>query len=592
MNSLPAPSSITPGAGSRAEIAAVIALLGVVCLIALPGMSSPLMLDDIDQMGFVARFKGWGDCFGRDAFGLFRPVKNLIFFGSENISIGNWHRLNLGIYLIAVAAVYLLLRRLLQSPVWALLATTVWATCPTQASAAVWMSCANISLSVALTCGCMCFHDLSRDGERPNARRIVIASVLLFLAQCSYECAVAVPSLCVLVDALRRRQVFSKDAMMHYGSYVFITLFFLWLRFHVGAAHSHQQVNFGFAPDLAKWQLSVSAPWFVWKHFSMWLLPAGRIEFVSTYLWGISASPAALAAAWAWLLGIFAIIILVRKREPWIGFGLLWFLCAAFPSSNFIPLWAGPVEDYYLIIPGIGLSIALLGCARQILAWINARHDKRFAQRKLFGGAILGVGLTWRVLGIPLFWHQASLWSRPAELYLNCDLTRPGQYQAQALAAKELFLAGDLDRAEELARKSSKTARWFFGSTMLLGMIELTRNNYDEAISCFDESIKLAPEKSTFQDFSRLNKAKALMGRQETRHLTRETLLPILTNATSPSHLAAVNLLVDFYLGENKLPEARKAAANGMKSHPNDLLLAKRLESINAQMGLSEPEIR
>jgi len=573
-----------PNAGLRAEVLAVIALLGVLCLIALPGMSSPRMLDDIDQMKFVARFRGWGDCFGTDAFGLFRPVKNLIFFGLGDIPVADWHCLNLLVYLSAVAAVYVALRRLLQSPAWALLGTSIWATCPTQTSAAIWMSCVNISLAIVLICACLCFHDLSRDANRRADWQVGVAVLCLFLALCSYESAVMVPALCLLVDVLRRRPVFSKESMIRYGMYGFVTLVYLWIRFHAGAFHGNQQAHPGFAPDLAKWQLSVSAPWLLWKHFSMWLMPPGRIEFLGTYVWGISASPAALAGAWAWLLGLVTIIVVARKREPWLSFGLLWFIAASFPTSNFIPIWAGPVEDYYLVIPSIGLSIALLGCARQILAWISARPAVGFSQRSLAGGAILGVGLIWRALGIPLFWYQSCLWNRPAELYLNCDLTRPGQYEAQGLAAREIFFMGKLDQAEELAKKSYATAPWYSVTTVLLGKIELSRKNYDEAIRYFDETIKLEPGNSDLLDYCNLNKATALMARQETRHRSREILLPILTNARSPLHLDAVNLLADYYLGENKLPEARKAIANGIRLHPDDPLLPKRLESINSEM--------
>jgi hypothetical protein len=576
------PSVARPDAGLWFEILAMTALLGVLWLITLPGMSSPLLLDDNDQMEFVSRFSGWGDCFGRDSYGYYRPVKNLLFFGIGHSSNASLHCFIFFFYLTSVVAVYVLLRRLLHSPVWALLATVLWATCPTQVSAAVWMSCANISLSVVLTCTCLYFHDRSRDDDCPHNWQAIIAVLFLFLAQCSYESAVAVPGLCVLVDALRRRPVFSKDSIIRYGIYGFVTLVYLWVRFHAGALQNNQQTNLGFAPDLELWQLSVSAPWFLWQHFSMWLMPPGRIEFLSSYLWGISASPAELAGAWAWLLGILTLIVMMRKREPWIAFGLLWFLFASFPSSNMIPIRAGPIEDYYLIVPSMGLAIALLGCARQVLAWITVRQDERLAQRKLAGGALLAAALIWRALGLPLFWYQANLWNRPAELFINCDLIRPGQYQVQTLAANEIFHMGDIDQAEELAKRSYATAPWYFGSSMLLGQIELIRRNYDEAIRYFDVTLRLVPKRSVYQDFNNLNKARALMARQENRHLVRETLLPVLTNPGSSSHLEAVNLLVDFYLADNKLPEARKALVNGMKLHPANALLADRLKDIDA----------
>jgi len=158
-------------------------LLALVCLLAWPGMKAPLLLDDLDQLDLANGFSSWQDCFGKDACGLFRPVKNLIFYGLGDVSVFRWHALNLALYLTAIPVVYLFLRRLLDSPAWAFAAVTLWATCPTQASTAVWMSCVNISLAIAFTCACVYFHDFSRAGSGHALRWTLLAGLCLFLAQ-------------------------------------------------------------------------------------------------------------------------------------------------------------------------------------------------------------------------------------------------------------------------------------------------------------------------------------------------------------------------------------------------------------------------
>lgn len=556
-----------PSVSVKIEIFALIALLLVVYVIALPGLSSALFLDDKDQLNYVSRFKNWGDCFAKDSYGLFRPFKNMIFYGLGDVSIRQWHLFNLSFFLAAIVAVYGFLRRLLQSPVWAYVGTVFWATCPTQASAAIWMSCVNISLAVIFICACLYCHDRSRDGDRSNWLWVGLASFYLILAQCSYESAVAAPGLCVLVDLLRRRPVFSKKFMLSYGIYGAITFAYLVIRYASGSTNDVQQYNLGYASDLQKWQLVLSAPWFLWRHFSMWLFPPGRIEFGSSYLWGISASPVELAGAWLWLFGIVAIIFLTRKREPWISFGLLWFLFASFPSSNFLPICAGPIEDYYLVIPSIGLAVALLGCGRTILACMVAKKSEMHSNRKHFGRAILAIGVIYRLLGVPLFWYQASLWINPVELYLSGALTRPAQYQLQSLAARELFMMGEINQAEELIKISYDTCP----RPISTGLLARIRKKYDESMYFVD-------------GFYPLCIGEALMTRPETKYLTREALLPLLDNTKSRYHIDAVNLLLDHYLQENKLPEARNAALNGLKFHPTDIMLARRMKSINAKM--------
>lgn len=561
---------------------AIALLLALICLLAWPGMYAPLLLDDLDQMTRVSGFTSWRDCFGWDAYGLFRPVKNLIYYGLDDISLFHWHALNLSIYLAAIQVVYLLLRRLLDSPVWAFAAVTLWATCPTQASTAIWMSCVNISFSIGFTCACVFFHDLSQAKSGRNMEFTALAGLCLFLAQCGYETAVAAPALCVLVDALRKRPLFSRAAILRYVMLATVTLTYLAIRSSIGAQFSASKRNPCFAPDTENWQLSLSAPWFLWKHFSMWLMPSGRIEFCGNYIWGISAAPWELAAAWAWLLLLIGAIFLTWKRQPWVAFGLLWFLVASFPSSNFVPVWSGPIEDYYLVFPGIGLAIALLGCAKALVDWIDRDRMNPESQRKLIGGALLCFVGLWRMLGIPLFWLQAGLWCQPLELYLRSDLTRPAQYQAQALAARELLLGGQLQQAKEWALKSYKTGPWHGTSSIVLGRVALETADYVEAENRFHEVLRITEENTSMHDFSRLYLAKTYMAQEAKRPLVRETLLPLLNNPRSSSHLAAINLQIDCYLAQEKPNDARRAATKAVQIHPDNQQLRERLKTIES----------
>jgi hypothetical protein len=557
-------------------------LLALVFLLAWPGMKSPLMLDDLDQLGHVNRFLSWRDCFGQDVYGLFRPVKNLIFYGLTDIPLPQWHAINLAIYLAVIPVVYLFLRRLLESPGWAFAAVALWATCPTQVSTVIWMSCVNITLAVAFTCTCLYFHDLSQTKPGRHAGLAALTGLCLFLAQTSYEIAVIVPALCVLVDALRNRPLFSRASIARYAILAAITLIYLIIRTSIGALYS-VHTNSSFVPHSPGWQISVSAPWFLWRHFSMWLMPAGRIEFFGTYIWGVSASPWELTAAWAWLLGIIGLIFYTWRRQPWVTFGLLWFLIASFPSSNFIPIWAGPIADYYLVFPGIGLAIALLGCTKALVDWIIRERTNPQSQRKLIGGSLICFIVLWRVLCIPLFWLQAALWNRPLELYLRSDLTRPAQFHAQTLAARELLLTGHLQEAKELALRSYATAPWHGMSSMVLGRIAFDTADYSEAEKRFGEALVNAPEKSRVHDYSRFHLAKTYLCQESKQHLVKETLLPLLNNPRSESHLPAIYLQINSYLTQNKPSDAHRAATKAVQLHPDDPELTALLNNIEKQ---------
>jgi hypothetical protein len=563
-------------------------LLALVCFIAWPGMTAPLLLDDLDQTSFVSNFTSWQDCINCDCYRLFRPTKNLIYYYLGNLSLFKWHALNLSVYLSSVVAVYLLLRRLLGSFVWALAATALWATCPTQVSTAVWMSAVNLSLAITFTCACLSCHDRSREQAGRGLGLAALACLSLFLAQCSYEIAVAVPGLCVLLDALRQRSLFSRAAILRYLALSVVTLGYLAIRAHFGAILSANAVKSDFAPDLTAWQLSLSAPWLLWRHFSMWLMPAGRLEFCGTYLWKISAAPWELAAAWAWLLLLLGLIAASWKRQPWLAFGLLWFLISSFPTSNFIPIWAGPIADYYLVLPGIGLAIALLGVAKALLDWIQRDQLNPESQRQRVGGALLSFIVLWRLLCIPLFWLQADLWNRPLELFLHSELTRSAQYHAQSLISMEFLNNGDLPRAKEWAIKSYATAPWLGAISMILGRVAFENKDFVEAEKRFDEAIRNSSNNVSINEYSQLQLAKTFMTQESKRQLTRETLLPLLNNPQSREHLSAINLQIDCYLAQNKPEDARRAAAKAQQLHPENSHLAARLKEIEQKFPPNE----
>lgn len=573
---------------ARIEILAVTLLLALVCIIAWPGMTAPLLLDDLDQTRFVRNFTSWQDCINHDCYGLFRPAKNLIYYYLENLSLFQWHALNLSVYLSSVLAVHLLLRRLLGSFVWGLAATALWATCPTQVSTAVWMSAVNLSLAITFTCACLICHDRSRENAGHRLGMTALACLSLFLAQCSYEVTVAVPGLCVLLDALRKRPLFSRAAIFRYIALGVVTLIYLAIRAHFGAILSANSAKAGFAPDLTSWQLSLSAPWLLWRHFSMWLMPAGRLEFFGTYLWGISAPPWELAAAWAWLLILIGLIGISWKRQPWLAFGLLWFLISSFPTSNFIPIWAGPIADYYLVFPGIGLSIALLGVAKALLDWIQRERLNPESQRQWVGGALLSFIALWRLLGIPLFWLQADLWNRPLELFMHGELTRSAQYHVQFLVGMEFLKNKDLPRAKEWAIKSYETAPWLGAASVILGSVALENKDYVEAEERFLEAIHNNFKNVSAKEYSQLHLAKTFMAQESKRQLTREILLPLLNDSRSSLHLNAINLQIDSYLAQNKPEDARRAAAKAQKLHPENSQLAARLKEIEQKFPSSE----
>ncbi|MBC8126014.1 MAG: tetratricopeptide repeat protein, partial [Gloeobacteraceae cyanobacterium ES-bin-144] len=250
----------------------------------------------------------------------------------------------------------------------------------------------------------------------------------------------------------------------------------------------------------------------------------------------------------------------------------------------FIPIRSGPIADYYLVFPGIGLAVALAGFASALIQSIKRNKTNHESYRPLIAGALLCLVGFWRLLCIPMFWLQTSLWNRPLDLYLSVDLTRPAQFHAQSLAARELYDIGKFKQAKELARKSLDLAPWDPFSRLTLGLVALQDRDFNEAEMRFSEVVKMNSVSPSYPDFARYHLAKIYMEQDSKRHLVKETLLPLLANLESTSHMGAIFLQIECYQKQNQLSDALRAAQKGANLHPDNLHLAILLKEIETQI--------
>lgn len=558
-----------------------VALIVVVATIVnWPGVKSPPFLDDLDGLTYTSAFTHWSQIWGPDSFGLFRPVKNLIFYlyGRTGVdSIAVWHGMVMAAFLLTIPTVFVLCRYLFKSAGWPLLATAAWALAPTQTSTVVWMSCINISVSVIFLNLFLVFHIRTVGTDKIWTRNFVVALVLLFLAQISYETAVAAAALAMIHDLFLFPT--SKNGWLRrgfrYAGYGLVTLGFLTIRHFNGAVSSSQKSNFGFSPDIEKWQLSVSGPWFMFKHLMMWLLPVGRIEFISTYVWGKSATTMDLVVAWVVVILLLGIAWQMRKKSPLFAFGIFWFFLTLFPSSNLIPIYAGPIEDYYLVIPSIGLVIALVAIVKALVDYRTRAEEFGHRGRVLAAVLMLAWIAIFRLAFVPLCWFQADLWNKPLELNFRIANSRPYQFQAQGLAARILFIDGDFSGALILAEEAYATAPWYGIGPMVGGSTLVKMNRPLEAVQRFDAALDVFPKHSKLSDYCNLKLAEIYgdPGSMNDFSKSRGKLILILENRDSIYFREAIHLLSTNYQKQGKLDEALATLAKGLRVYPKDQML-------------------
>lgn len=461
-----------------------------------PALEAPLLLDDEDQLAYVQGMTSWRDALGLDCYGLFRPVKNLIFLAvarTPEMPLFGWHILSAGLYLLTALVAFLLLSHLLDSFRWGAVAAIAWTLAPTQVSAVAWLSCANILvMTFCLLVALICYDGARAGGPRPAAAAWLAACTFLYaVAVASYETAVVFPALLVLWDIRARRpSLFTRAAAFHLPVWL-VTAAYLGLRFTAHASVM-KMGNESFS-TLSKTRTFLSAPYFILDHAALWLWPPGRQGVAGTYIWGVSASPRLLAACWlilAALAGLAAGLAL-RRRAPLVVFGAAWFFVAFFPVSNLVPLQSGPFADYYLVLPSFGLALIVTDVVRRL--WARAVREAGAGPARAAARALCTGFIAWR-LGLALMcWDWADAWTFPPKLFARSAAARPAQFKAQANLARLFLLAGRIDDARDLAGRAADAAPWYAHARLVLGDIALRTEQPDEARRQFETALRLMP---------------------------------------------------------------------------------------------------
>lgn len=559
----------------------VIAILVIIC--AWPGMSSPLFSDDIHQLEWRPQIKGWISIFQPDVFGFYRPIKNALFLAisplSENLAA--WHIVGLIAYLAATAGVFRISSICLESSKAAWLSTCIWALSPTCVSTAIWLSCANISIGIMFAACVFHFHE--RWAERPSSWSLAASLFFFVMALQCYEAMIAIPALLFVRDFQQRRLSPRSQAVIRYAAYSAVALAYLVLRSTLSAKSiAGSTFHGGFAPDTKSIHLTLSAPWFLWRHFLMWAFPFGKIEILGSYGWLRSASPLSLSLAWVFLMGLLATAALTWKRFRAVSYGILFFVVASIPAGNFIPNFNGPINDAYLSIPSIGLAIAVAAIADLLLKGFH-KINREGSSGRFAVLAVLCILLLYRVpFCSAYFRYWASVWQNPAEIMLFASETRPFQFQPLAILAVQLEAKGYTDQAEKIAKQALAEAPWNATPRLALARIEETRGNLAGAENYYRIIIDDPKIPGLIKRAAVMELATILAPIPDRKEDTVELLRLYLRNSRSKDgQPKAVALLADVYRNSGDTEKAKATLERGLNENPGHSVLQAALMDLN-----------
>lgn len=567
---------MTLSASNKNALASMIGLSVILLAVVLctwPAMHSPLFTDDIHQLDRSKAISNWAGVFDPDVFGYYRPVKNALFMVAAPLktNLVAWHWLGLAAYLGATIGVFRIASICLGCGRLALLATCFWALSPSCVSTVVWLSCANISIGIIFAACVFHFHE--RFAEKFSTASFLAAMFFFGLSLLCYESLIAIPGVLFIRDLHLRRIAVNRQTVIRYGACSLVALAFLVVRHEFSArAIGADRLGAGFAPDTKAIHMTLSAPWFLWRHFLMWIFPFGTIELLGSYSWLRSASVASLVFGGFFLLALLATAAVTWKRLPLVAFGLLFFFVASIPSGNFVPCFNGPIYDAYVTIPSIGLAIAFATVCDLLVRQFKMRRRE---SGSLAFAVVLCLILVYRlpVCGA-YFRYWAGVWGNPVELMLLTAETRPLQSQAKGLASMLLFNSGYIDEAEKQANEVVLEVPWDPTAKITLARIARFREDLPTAEKYY-RAILESPQSSKFLKHPAMFElAEILAGNPVHREEVAVLLKDFLKSNNVSKHPEAIALLSLTYRDQGDMPKARATLERGLALHPDDKGLA------------------
>lgn len=394
--------------------------------------------DDLQELSFVNGMSSWTELLGRDFFGLFRPVKNVIFHVLSCFDLGNistFRLICIGIGIFSFFPVWGLCRRVLGANWSAALAAAIWLVSPTLVSSTAWLSCVNIQLMAGLFAWALCLHD---DG------RVCGAAICLVGACLSYESAVAIGPVLVAFDYfLRPERWRTARARWSYVVYAVVTGAYLLSRWYAGSAAS---LN-GSLAGVSRVELIGAAAYFSLQHVGIWFWPFGNMAVFGGYSAG-QVPVLGHIVCWVVVIVLVAAALVLRRRAPVFAFGVALAVLAFLPTSNILGFGNGPYGDYYMDVASIGLSIALVSAVRGLTG-----VSGRFARPACVLAAAL---LLARACGVVESARWAYLWADGERAFQATITTFPKAYYGFVVCAQRLCdrndFAGALAHCDEAER--------------------------------------------------------------------------------------------------------------------------------------------
>jgi Flp pilus assembly protein TadD len=251
------------------------------------------------------------------------------------------------------------------------------------------------------------------------------------------------------------------------------------------------------------------------------------------------------------VIAITCLVLVLRKRAPYLALGWFWFLGVMAPAIGVVQASTQSMADRFAYLPLIGLFIALVW---GIDEWLRKFPNPRRSAMILAGAALFAcAALTWRQLGhwrnsITLFSHALAVTRDNSVAHINLGTA------LEAVGQREEALR----HYREGIRIKPQSPQGYNNLANVLDDL----GRFDEAVAAYEQALKLRPNAALVHN--NLGVALAKHGRYEEARTNFQRSIEL-----KPGDAQGYYLMGTLYLRTGDARSAVGAFQSALSSNPN-----------------------
>jgi protein O-mannosyl-transferase len=436
------------------------------------------------RLGFT--FKGIAWTFTTLYFCNWHPLTWLVYLADTSIfglRAGPIHVINSCLHAANAALLFHLLWRM-TGRLWpAAVTAALFAWHPLRVESVAWIS--ETKDVLAGFCFLLTLLAYLRYAERPSILRYVIVAVAYAMALMSKPSVVTLPCVLLLLDYWPLRRA---GSMRRWGTLVLEKIPFILLTIGASILFYRAQLASGslvIGKIIPLSNRAANAVVSVGQYLLKTIWPAHlAICYPHPFLSGTPIPMWQIATSIAVVLVITILAFHIRQTMPFVIVGWLWFLGMLVPMLGLIQAGEQSMADRYSYLPSIGLLIAIVFLAADLL-------PSRFF---------------WAVsicLALPLSAVtelQISYWQNSTALFTRSNQITQRNFEARAMLAYELLRADRVEQALPLAQSAVAICPLVPVTHHMLGLVLQAAGRQHEAVTALSTAFKLDPYDPTISN--------------------------------------------------------------------------------------------